>query len=67
MKKIIRNAFKCKKCGKTVESKSVHDFATCECGNSTDGGAEYIIRGGNFEDMEDLSEFKEENQNENQG
>lgn len=53
---MVRNAFYCKKCGMTVESKSVHDFQQCKCGNFTDGGLEYIRRGGKFADMEDLSE-----------
>ena len=56
MGNIKRNAFRCKKCGMVVESKSVHDYQTCKCGNSTDGGLDYIIRGGKIEDMEDLSE-----------
>lgn len=51
-----RNAFRCKKCGMVVESKSVHDFQECKCGNFTDGGLDYIRRGGKIEDMEDLSE-----------
>lgn len=54
--KIMRNAFRCRKCGMIVESKSVHDFQTCKCGNFTDGGLDYVRRGGNIEDMEDLSE-----------
>lgn len=58
-KKIIKNAFRCKKCGEIVESKSVHHFAQCSCGNFTDGGHEYIRRGGNLEDMEDLVEYGE--------
>lgn len=59
MKKIIKNAFKCKKCGMVVESKTRHDFATCKCGNYTDGGHDYIRRGGNLDDIEDVSEYKE--------
>lgn len=54
--KIKHNAFHCKKCGMIVESKSVHDFQSCKCGNFTDGGLEYIRRGGNLDDMEDLSD-----------
>lgn len=56
MPDIKRNAFRCKKCGMVVESKSVHDFEQCKCGNFTDGGLEYVRRGGKIEDMEDLSE-----------
>ena len=52
---VFRNAFRCRKCGMIVESKSVHDFQKCKCGNYTDGGTDYIHRGGNFADMEDLS------------
>ena len=57
--KILRNAFRCKKCGMVVESKSVHDFQECRCGNFTDGGHEYIRRGGNFDAMEDLSKYED--------
>lgn len=53
---MVRNAFRCKKCGMVVESTSRHHFAQCKCGNFTDGGTDYIRRGGNLEDMEDLSE-----------
>lgn len=60
MSKIKRNAFRCKQCGLVVESKTVHDFQECRCGNFTDGGHEYIRRGGNFDAMEDLSEYEEE-------
>lgn len=56
MSEIKRNAFRCKKCGMVVESKSVHDFQECKCGNFTDGGLDYVRRGGKIEDMEDLSE-----------
>lgn len=52
---IKRNAFKCKKCGEVVESKTVHDLQTCKCGNFTNGGHEYVRRGGNIDDMEDIS------------
>ena len=59
MKELVKNAFKCKKCGQLVESKTRHDFATCKCGNFTDGGLEYIRRGGNLDDMEDACEWAE--------
>lgn len=69
MPDIKRNAFRCKKCGMVVESKSVHDFEQCKCGNFTDGGLEYVRRGGKIEDMEDLSEphmyFNTEKENKN--
>jgi hypothetical protein len=54
--KIIRNSVKCLKCGEEIESKSVHDFRSCKCGNiSVDGGKEYLRRVGNYEECEDTS------------
>lgn len=53
------NAFKCKKCGMIVESKSRHDFQACKCGNFIDGGHDYIRMGGNLEDMEDIGNIEE--------
>lgn len=41
---VIRNKIKCNKCGKELESKSVHDFQMCECGTAADGGHEYLRR-----------------------
>lgn len=39
MKKIIKNAIQCKKCGDIIESKSVHDLVGCKCGCCfVDGG-----------------------------
>ena len=58
--KLTKNAFYCKRCGMTVESKSVHDYQKCKCGNFTDGGLEYIRRGGNPEDMEDKCEWEKQ-------
>lgn len=53
---IIRNAIRCKKCGTICESKHRHDWVQCACGAVfTDGGKSYIRRGGNPEDIEDLS------------
>lgn len=59
-KKIIRNSFHCKKCGRDIESKSLHDFAACDCGNYTDGGKDYIKRGGHFSNIEDTSLFEDD-------
>jgi hypothetical protein len=54
---ITRNRAKCRKCGDEIESKSVHDFVSCSCGATfVDGGKDYLRRGGNLEDIEDLSE-----------
>ena len=46
----MRNRVKCLKCDDTIESKHVHDFVTCSCGNvSVDGGLDYSRR--SFETM----------------
>lgn len=65
MKKILRNAIRCKKCGDIIESKTVHDFQTCRCGNvSVDGGHFYLRRcfsqGAMGDSYEELSEWEEE-------
>ena len=70
-KKILRNALKCLRCGDIIESKSVHDFVTCSCGNfSVDGGHDYIHRvfgqGMLKKDYIDLTEYEEEDDNEAQ-
>jgi hypothetical protein len=58
---ITRNAVKCLKCGDVIESTHVHDFKACSCGAVfVDGGLEYLRRGGNLDNMEDLSESIEE-------
>ena len=57
--KIKRNMIRCKKCGDIIESKSVHDFQMCSCGSCyIDGGHEYIRIGGNFKDIEILTEYE---------
>ena len=62
--RIKRNVIRCKKCGDIIESKSVHDFQMCSCGSCyVDGGHEYIRIGGNFKDIEILTEY-ENDQNE---
>ena len=65
MKKILRNAFKCNKCGDVIESLSRHDFKTCSCGAiSVDGGHDYIHlglkQGLTNADYENLCEWEEE-------
>lgn len=60
MCKIIINKIKCKKCGDTIESISVHDFKFCKCGDvAVDGGHDYLRKSGNREDWEELSEIEE--------
>lgn len=58
---IITNKIRCRKCGDILESKSVHDFKMCRCGSvGVDGGRSYLRRIGDPEDFEELSEYKEE-------
>ena len=58
-KRLVRNAAKCPDCGVVIESKHVHDFVACPCGNFTDGGLEYLRRGGPALDrLIDLSEWE---------
>ena len=61
MRKLTRNAAKCLFCGDVIESRSVHDFVTCSCGNlSVDGGLDYIKRCFKLEDWwKELSEWEE--------
>lgn len=63
MKKLVRNAIKCKHCGDVVESKSVHDFEQCSCGACfADGGLEYMRRGFKTspdDDYEELAEYED--------
>ena len=59
--KIIANRVKCLKCGDIIESKHRHDFVACSCGAIfTDGGTDYIRRGGVFSLMEDMTVIVEE-------
>lgn len=58
-----KNKAKCKNCGDTIESKSVHDFVACSCfskdnghGFFLDGGNDYHRFGGNFNDIEWVEE-----------
>lgn len=67
MKKLIRNAIKCKHCGDVIESKARHDFVTCSCGCVfVDGGLAYSRIGWPSGDgerpedwYEDLCEYEE--------
>lgn len=45
------NKIKCLKCNTILESKSVHDFQSCKCGNFVDGGLDYCRIGGDFENI----------------
>ena len=58
MNKIIRNRIMCRKCSDIIESEHKHDFKICSCGAcAIDGGHDYLRRGGNLEDGQDMSEI----------
>lgn len=53
---ISLNSIRCKHCGDTLVSSTVHDFKMCKCGKvGIDGGLEYLKRVGELEDIVDLS------------
>lgn len=56
---ILVNKAQCKLCGDIIESKSVHHFVRCKCGEIfVDGGKSYIRRGANDPDnIIDMSVF----------
>lgn len=57
-KRIKKNAARCLNCGDVIESIHVHDYVTCSCGTiAVDGGREYLKRVGNFQYLEDKSEY----------
>ena len=59
MEKILVNKIRCKKCNEVIESTHRHDFKFCKCGAvAVDGGKDYLRRGGNREDWEELSEYE---------
>ncbi len=59
--KIKVNKAQCRSCGDTIESKHRHDFVRCSCGSIfVDGGKEYLKRGGNPDDLVDLSKYEDE-------
>lgn len=60
MRKIKRNAIKCKHCG--IESEYTWDFKWCSCGTvAVDGGKDYCKRSfkNSPDDFEDLSEWED--------
>ena len=56
---ILYNKAQCKLCGDIIESKTVHDYVRCGCGEiSVDGGHEYLHWGAkDLENIIDLSEY----------
>lgn len=64
--KLIKNSIRCKKCGKVLESKSVHDFKICDCKKDfcfVDGGLQYQRIGGDIKYIENLSIWEGVNDN----
>jgi len=60
MKRLSRNIVRCKKCNDVIESRWTHDFVWCSCkAIFTDGGKDYVRRGGELDAMDDLSEYIE--------
>ena len=58
---VVVNKCQCAVCLDIIESKHRHDFVQCSCGAIfTDGGTEYIRRGGEIVNIIDMSETYEE-------
>lgn len=57
---ILKNKAQCKLCDDVIESKYRHDFVSCKCGEIfVDGGKDYLRRGGELDDIIELSEMDE--------
>ena len=60
MKRILRNAAKCRLCGDVLESKRVHGLIECGCGAiAIEGGKRHLRRSGDMLAVEELSEMVE--------
>ena len=60
MRKIIRNAIKCKHCGDVIESTYRHNLVTCSCGScSVDGGLDYLRRSFKNSEEKDFIDLSE--------
>ena len=59
---IYSNKAQCRLCGDIIESKYVHDFVQCKCGEiHVDGGTHYLKRGAmNFDNFIDLCVLSED-------
>lgn len=58
MIKIVCNKAKCKCCQSVIESTNRHHLCFCSCGAIyVDGGKDYLRRGGHLENIEELSEY----------
>jgi len=59
-RRIKHNRVQCLLCENIIESLHVHDFVWCTCQSIfTDGGHEYIRRGGKLSYMRDLTEYED--------
>lgn len=62
-RKILVNRAKCLHCGWVIESQSRHHLNFCGCGKFfVDGGTDYLRRGGDLSNYEEMSEFVEVNE-----
>jgi hypothetical protein len=60
MRVLRANCAECRKCGDVIESTHRHHFVSCKCGAIfTDGGTEYIRRGGSAENIIDRSGYED--------
>jgi len=59
---IKTNKAQCKLCGEIIESKHIHHYVRCTCGEiSVDGGKDYLRRGAkNLGNIIELSEEVED-------
>ena len=59
-RKLTLNRCKCNKCDDVITSTHRHDWVQCKCkAIFTDGGVDYIRRGGALGDIEDMSEYED--------
>jgi len=57
---ILKNKAQCAKCNDIIESVDRHDFRWCSCHTIfVDGGKDYLRRGGQLDDIIELSETDE--------
>ncbi|MHA1815983.1 MAG: DUF7695 domain-containing protein [Candidatus Heimdallarchaeaceae archaeon] len=57
---ILKNKAQCAKCKDIIESTYRHDFKWCTCHSIfVDGGKDYMRRGGEIDDIIELSETDE--------
>ncbi len=60
MKRIVKNAAQCKKCGDILESKKRVGAVKCSCGSLIiEGGKHYLKRNAAPEDYVEMTEYEE--------